>query len=110
MKKINTIKKNEEFQRIIKNYPSIKTKHFYIYIEKRENTVYHFGISVSKKLGNAVLRNKYKRIIKHIIDKKVYKNSFNCIIILKKSAITEKYINIENDLLSAFYELKIIEE
>ena len=26
-----------------------------------------FGISVSKKLGNAIVRNKYKRIIKYIV-------------------------------------------
>ena len=91
MKKINILKKNEDFQRIIKTQKAYVSKEYIIYIEKGTTDNYHFGISVSKKLGNAVIRNKLKRQIKDILDKKDYQNNFNCIIILRKAILNLNY-------------------
>lgn len=91
MKKINIIKKNIEFNRIIKNTKVYKTKSYIIYIERKEQESFKFGISVSKKIGNAVIRNKIKRQIKSIIDKKDYKNDFNCIIIVRKNFLNNSF-------------------
>lgn len=99
MKKINIIKQNIEFNRIIKNMKPIKYKGFLLYIENNTNDVYKFGISVSKKLCNAVNRNKVKRQIKSIIDKKHYKNNFNCIIIIRKSYLDSSFKQNEDDLI-----------
>lgn len=100
MKKINVLKSNRDFDRIIKNNHSIKSKNFIIYIENTSDEIYHFGISVSKKIGNAVVRNKYKRRIRSIISKKDYKNNFNCIIILRKNALNITYNELEEELLN----------
>ena len=98
MKKINILKNNEEFGRIIHSNNAIKYKSFIIYIEENTNDVYKFGISVSKKIGNAVCRNKIKRQIKNIIDKKHYKNNFNCIIIIRKSYLDFTFEENKNNL------------
>lgn len=98
MKKINVLKSNIDFNRIIKNNEPIKSKNFIIYFEPNADSIYHFGISVSKKIGNAVTRNKYKRRIRSIISKKDYKNGFNCIIILRKRALDTTYIMLEEEL------------
>lgn len=99
MKKINIIKKNEDFSRIIHSCKYIKNDLFVIYIERNENiNNYHFGISVSKKIGNAVLRNKIKRQIKDIIDKFDYQNNFNCIIIVKKNISFSNYKEMKEKL------------
>lgn len=110
MKKINILKNNRDFNRIIDSYKSHKYKDFVIYIERTNDELYHFGISVGKKIGNAVTRNKYKRRIRAIIDKKNYQKGINCIIILRKSILDREYIEIENALLKAFKELKITKE
>lgn len=110
MKKINILKDNNEFSRIIKNYKSFRYKDYIIYIEKNTNDLYKFGISVSKKIGNAVVRNKLKRQIKNIIDKKCYENSFNCIIILRKGILTKSFNEMSEDLYNAFKILKIFKE
>lgn len=110
MKKINILKNNRDFDRIIKNSKSYKFKDVYIYIERTNANSYHFGISVSKKIGNAVTRNLYKRRIKNIIDKNIYQNNFDCIIILKKSVLSISYLELENELINTFKELKIIKE
>lgn len=98
MKKINILKSNEDFGRIIHSNDAIKSKNFIIYIEKNNNDVHKFGISVSKKIGNAVCRNKIKRQIKDIIDKKDYKNNFNCIIIVRKNYLNFSYEENKNNL------------
>ena len=110
MKKINILKKNEDFERIIKNNKPYKYKDYVIYIEKNTDDYYKFGISVGKKIGNAVTRNKIKRQIKNIIDKYIYQNNFNCIIIVGRNIINRSLIEMENNLLFAFENLNILKE
>lgn len=109
MKKINIVKKNEDFRRIITTGKYKKGELFNIYIERNDEKIYHFGISVSKKIGNAVVRNKIKRRLKAIIDKKNYQNGFNCIIIVKGAINNYDYSYIADKMLNALEELKIIE-
>ena len=110
MKKINIIKKSEQFQKIIKNNKSIKTKCFYIYLEKTEKSIYHFGLSVGKKIGNAVRRNKVKRQLKEIISENDYQNNFDCIIIVRREINDCSFSEIKKDLNEAFKRLNIIKE
>ena len=110
MKKINILKNNYDFERIIKNNSPFKTKYYILYKEENTNGYYHFGISVSKKIGNAVTRNLYKRRIRSIIDKKVYNNNFNCIIILKKSAVDASFQELEKDLMYGLNKIQLIKE
>ena len=110
MKKSNIVKKNTDYQRIINNNKSLVSKYFVIYIERKEQKDYCFGISVSKKLGNAVSRNKLKRQIKSIIDKKDYQNNFNCIIILRKGILDLNFNQKEEALNKELKKLNIYKE
>ena len=110
MKKINIVKKNLEFARIIKENNSYKTSSYIIYIERTNDLRYHFGVSVSKKIGNAVIRNKIKRQIKSIIDKKDYKNNFNCIIIVRKNFLNNSFLKNEEILMEVFEKYKLFKE
>src|SRR5574344_1072786 len=107
MKKINILKNNRDFDRIISNKNSYKYRDYIIYLEPT-NEVYKFGISVSKKLGNAVNRNKIKRQIKTIIDKYDYQKNFNCIIIVLRSVLTKSYATMNTDLEEALKKLNLI--
>lgn len=110
MKKINVLKENKDFSRIVKHSNPIKYKGFLLYIEEGTTDVYKFGISVSKKLGNAVVRNKIKRQVRSIIDKKHYKNNFNCIIIIRKSYLDLNYHDNEEHLLYILNKNNLIEK
>lgn len=110
MKKINIIKSNLEFNRIISDNEPFKYKGYVIYLERKESDFYKFGISVGKKIGNAVVRNKYKRRLKNIIDEKNYQNNFNCIIIVGKGILEKSFDEMRNDLFEAFDKLDIIKE
>ena len=64
MKKINILKNSRDFDRIIKNNTSYKYKDYIFYLEKNTKDVFKFGLSVGKKIGNAVTRNAIKRKIR----------------------------------------------
>ncbi|WP_182696634.1 ribonuclease P protein component [Staphylococcus saprophyticus] len=65
VEKAYRIKKNSDFQFIYKKGKSVANRQFVIYTEPNK-ALNHFrlGISVSKKLGNAVVRNRIKRAIR----------------------------------------------
>lgn len=99
MKKQYIVKHKYDFDRIINNNKVIKSKYFIVYYEKNDLNHDCFGISVGKKLGNAVIRNKMKRKIRSIIDEyiKENNNNRNYIILLRKSGINNNYQNLKED-------------
>ena len=87
MKKLNIIKKQDDIDNVIKNGKMYKNRFYFVYrLYNKDNKYYRFCICVSKKLGNAVVRNKNKRQIKDIIDKSnlMFPRENDYVIILKK--------------------------
>jgi ribonuclease P protein component len=65
MKKELRIKKNKEFQQVFQNGKSFANRQFVVYVlKKQDQETFRIGLSVSKKLGNAVTRNQIKRYIR----------------------------------------------
>ncbi len=110
MKKINVLKKNEDFSRIIASQKPYKYKDYIIYKEEQDSGVSHFGLSVGKKVGNAVTRNHIKRQLKSIIDQIPYKNNFNCIIIVRKGITEKSFLEMKDDLIEVMKRVHILEE
>lgn len=110
MKKKNIIKKNEDYNRLIRTIKPYKYHNFIIYLERTDEPTYHFGFSTGKKIGNAVTRNRLKRQIKSILDEKNYQNGFNCIIMVKKTVLDQTFQEMRTDLLKIVENLKITKE
>ncbi|WP_414045388.1 ribonuclease P protein component [Macrococcus equi] len=65
MEKAYRIKKNDDFQKVYKQGKSVANRQFIVYrLSNNENEHFRLGISVSKKIGNAVTRNRIKRAIR----------------------------------------------
>ena len=101
MKKIDIIKSSDEFTEIINTSKSRKNKYYSIYY-RINNEKNRYGITIPKKLGIAVLRNKTKRRVKNIIDKnkKSIQKGYDYVIIVKKGILELTYIDMERELLS----------
>ena len=101
MRILYIVKKQNDFDRIIKTGRYKKNSTYVIYYEKNNLPYDRYGISVGKKIGNAVKRNKYKRRLRAIIDdyKKLYVNSQDYIIILRGSAKDKDFKELNNDFL-----------
>ncbi len=65
MKKQYRIKKNKEFQLAFREGKSFANRQLVIYyLEKPDQTHFRIGLSVGKKIGNAVVRNRIKRYLR----------------------------------------------
>ena len=102
MKKFETIKLHDEFDDIIHNGSYKKNQNYIIYNKDSKLSFPRFGIAVSKKMGNAVTRNKVKRQVRMIIsnNKNLFKNNKDYIIIVKKSVLDIKYQEMNDSLKS----------
>ena len=64
MNKEYRVKKNTEIEAILKEKNFRSTQYFSIYKKTNSETShFRYAMSVGKKIGNAVMRNKYKRLI-----------------------------------------------
>ena len=109
MKKLNIIKKQSEIDNIIKNGKMYKNRYYFLYnIYNKENKYYRFCICVSRKLGNAVTRNKNKRQIKDIIDKSnlLFPRDNDYVIILRKEINTLSFEDKKKYLLEILCKLE----
>ena len=99
MKIVNRIKKSEEFVLTIKKGRSYRVDSFIIHILATNRGYSRVGISVSAKLGNAVIRNKTKRQLRAMCQSLIDfdHQSFDIVIIAKPAYFNKNYA--ENKLL-----------
>jgi len=102
MKKKYRIKKNEEFQAILRSGKSFANRELVIYYkEKPQQDHFRVGISVGKRLGNAVTRNRIKRYIRESfiqLDEKIV-SEVDIIIIARKPVVQMNCNQVKKSLL-----------
>lgn len=106
MKKKDIIKSKLEYTDIINNCKYIKNNYYIIYYRKN-NTYNRYGISIPKKTGKAVLRNKIKRRIKNIIDNNKFdiQKSYDYVIISRKRLVELTYSEMEYSFINLMKKL-----
>ena len=110
-----TIKKRSDFIRSNKFSKKIYTPYFIIQKLETNNidNLPHFGFTITKKIGSAVVRNKIKRRLKSIIRElfkykdKYFDLGFNYILICKKGIVRVSYNDLENEMMDKFKSNKI---
>ncbi|WP_050180218.1 ribonuclease P protein component [Domibacillus robiginosus] len=101
MKKSFRIKKNNDFQTVFSKGKSFANRQFVVYMYKKEQNVpFRIGLSVSKKLGNAVVRNRIKRCIRQSFTelKEDIKPGWDFIIIARKPAVDMSCAQVKESL------------
>ncbi|WP_226668594.1 ribonuclease P protein component [Metabacillus litoralis] len=104
------IKKNKDFQKVFKKGKSIANRQFVLYIyNEKEEKEFRVGLSVSKKIGNAVTRNKVKRLIRQVFSEEKHRFVIGkeFIIIARKPAAKMNYHEVKSSLNHLFRKAKI---
>tara|TARA_B100001057_G_C22604243_1_gene854002 strand:+ start:571 stop:900 length:330 start_codon:yes stop_codon:yes gene_type:complete len=100
--KIFTIKKRSTFVMVRNNGSFIKGKNINLQILHNQNLEKSIGVgyTASKKIGNAVKRNKAKRIMRELARKIIINGKINSyyVLIAKPSLLDEKFKNLLSEL------------
>lgn len=102
----DTIKRKSDFNRLYKQGKRKESRYFKIYILENDLLSIRAGISTGKYIGNAVTRNRIRRIIKELLRKvDSEKKGLDLLIIARKESTTATYDQLKqsiDDALSAF--------
>lgn len=86
------IKKHSEFQKVIGEGDVIRSNSFTFYVLGNAFGYTRVGISVPKKSGSAVIRNKIKRQIRSCVAQATdYSKSIDLVMIVRKGFDVEKF-------------------
>ena len=96
-----SLKKYGDFQRVYKRGKSYANKYLIMYILEKDTQKNRIGISVSKKVGNSVVRHKITRLIResYRLNEKKFVGGFDIVVIARPGAKEKNFFEIESALL-----------
>jgi ribonuclease P protein component len=108
VQRANRLTRREDFNKVYRHGKSSANHQFVVYILNRHSPAagdgFRLGISVSKKVGNAVVRNRLRRMIKEIVrlngEKLVQRKDL--VLIVRKPAAEMEYAEMEKSILHVF--------
>ena len=97
------IRSNKDFQRVYKNGRSLANRYLVMYVMNNNSDENRIGISVSKKVGNSVIRHRVTRLIRESfrLNKDLFETGYDIVIIARVSAKGKSF----NDICSALIHL-----
>ncbi len=112
MKKTVSIKTNREFRFLYHRGKTAVTPILAMYARKTKNTSNKIGITVSTKVGKAVVRNRVRRRIREAYRKneELFLSGINLVVVARKRASVESFSEIEKNLLKLAGSLGILSE
>lgn len=111
MKKSYRVKRERDFNDIFTKGKNVANRKFVVYCLPKDQAHFRVGLSVSKKLGNAVMRNRIKRRLRHVLiecQKELVTDDF--VIIARKGVEELSYQEIKKNLIHVLKLAKLYQE
>ena len=101
MKKFNCIKKNDEFRAVYKNGKSYANRYLVMYVKDNDRESNRIGISVSKKVGNSVVRHRLTRLVResYRLQEDCFLCGYDIVFVVRVSAKGINYLEMESALI-----------
>ena len=101
MKFSESLKKNSDFKNVYTHGKSFANKYLVMYVLENDMGINRIGISVSKKVGNSVVRHRVTRLIResYRLHENIFNSSLDIVIVARKSTFDIGYAEIESALL-----------
>ena len=98
MKHFNSIKKNSDFQKVYKTGKSFANRFLIMYVTEGSGGESRIGISVSKKVGNSVVRHHVTRLLRESfrLNQNRVKRGLDIVVVARASAKEAEFKNIES--------------
>jgi ribonuclease P protein component len=104
MNKEYRLRTNEDFKKVYKKGKNYWNRNLTLYVKKNGLKNSRIGFSVTKKVGNSVVRNKVRRRMKEIcrLNFDNIKEGYDIIFIPKKNVVNITYLELESAMLHLF--------
>jgi ribonuclease P protein component len=101
MKFSESLKKNKDFQHVYQNGKSYANRILVMYVLENQTNQNRIGISVSKKVGNSVIRHHITRLVResYRLHEDMFNSGLDIVVIARVSAKSATYWDIEKALL-----------
>lgn len=101
LKLSESLKSNQDFQKVYKNGKSYANRYLVMYILENGREYNRLGISVSKKVGNSVVRHRVTRLIRESfrLNEDRFHSGWDMIVIARTTAKHKRYEEICSALL-----------
>ncbi len=101
MKFSESLKKNRDFQFVYQNGKSFANRYLVMYVLRTGTAHNRIGISVSKKVGNSVVRHHITRLIResYRLNEESFDDGLDMIVIARPGAKEKNFFEIESALL-----------
>jgi ribonuclease P protein component len=111
MKFSESLKKNFEFREVYSKGKSYANKYLVMYVTDNNTATNRIGISVSKKVGNSVVRHRITRLIResYRLHEVIFNSGLNIVVVARVSSSGVSYNEISKSLLHLGKLHKIIE-
>ena len=96
-----SLKKNKDFQLLYKEGKSCANRYLVLYVRENGMDQNRFGVSVSKKVGNSVVRHRITRLIResYRLHEDMFNSGLDMAVIARSSAKGRSMAEIESALL-----------
>ena len=97
MRYSESLKKNRDFQNVYRHGKSYANKYLVMYVLENHTEGNRLGISVSKKVGNSVVRHRITRLVResYRLNESLFKKNLDIVVIARNSANGTNYHEIE---------------
>lgn len=111
MKKTWRIKQNYEFRRLYRRGKSAATPFLVLYALKNRRNMNRIGLTVSPKLGGAVVRNRIKRLLREAyrLHEQQIKTGYDFVLVARQRMTWATCAQTEQELLRAVRQLNLEE-
>jgi ribonuclease P protein component len=101
MKNYNSLKKNSDFQSVYAKGKSKANKYLVMYVLENDLGINRLGISVSKKVGNSVVRHRLTRLIResYRLNADMFNSGLDIVVIARNTAKDKSYKEIESAMM-----------
>ncbi len=98
---MESLKKTADFRNVYQNGKSLANKYLVMYVMENNREKNRLGISVSKKVGNSVVRHRVTRLIResYRLHENIFNSGLDIVVVARKSAAEVSYIEIKNAML-----------
>ena len=112
MKRATTVKENYEFRRIYAKGRSGVSPYLVVYCRPNRRKNNRLGVTVSAKLGHAVVRNRVRRRLREIfrLSQPEMKQGYDIILVARSCAVTATYRELTKAYLRVCEKLELLEK